>query len=276
VLLGLLGFVIRPVLPDRFLDPWQLLNPREAWVTIMVVAGIGFVNYVLLRIYGSRGLYYTALLGGLVNSTATVDELSTRLAQGDGLMALAVPIVLLTTAAMFVRNLIILVLFAPAAAPEALWPMLAMAAGAVYFAWRRRERTLRTAVELPLSSPVSLRKVFSFGLLFLLISAVGTVGARFLGKYGFLMVSLFGGLVSSASTTAAAANLSVHGRLSPPAAAVAAILASVASATVNLPVLYRQTRSKEETRTLSVLSFVLVLIGLAVLLVRERIWQHLP
>ena len=80
----------------------------------------------------------------------------------------------------------------------------------------------------------------------------------------------------SASTTAAAANLSLHGRLSPPTAAVAAILTSVASALVNLPVLYRQTRRKEETRTLSVLSFVLVLIGLAVLLVRQRVWQHLP
>jgi uncharacterized membrane protein (DUF4010 family) len=276
VLLGLLGFVIRPVLPNRFLDPWQLLNPREAWVTIMVVAGIGFVNYVLLRVYGSRGLYYTALLGGLVNSTATVSELSTRLAQGDGLMGLAVPIVLLTTAAMFVRNLLILVLFSPAAAPVALWPMLAMAAGAIYFAWRRRDRTLRPAGELPLSSPVSLRKVLSFGMLFLFIAAIGTVGARFLGKYGFLIVSLFGGLVSSASTTAAAANLSIHGRLSPPTAAVAAILTSVASALVNLPVLYRQTRRKEETRTLSVLSFLLVLIGLAVLLVRQRVWQHLP
>jgi uncharacterized membrane protein (DUF4010 family) len=69
-------------------------------------------------------------------------------------------------------------------------------------------------------------------MLFLLISTIGTVGARFLGKYGFLIVSLFGGLVSSASTTAAAANLTVHGRLSPQAAAVAAILASVASVMV--------------------------------------------
>jgi Carboxypeptidase regulatory-like domain len=64
--------------------------------------------------------------------------------------------------------------------------------------------------------------------------------------------------------------------LSPPTAAVAAVLASGASALVNLPVLYRQTRRKEETRTLSAISFVLVLIGLAVLLVRERLWPHLP
>ncbi len=30
VLLALIGFVIYPILPDRFVDPWQLLNPREA------------------------------------------------------------------------------------------------------------------------------------------------------------------------------------------------------------------------------------------------------
>src|SRR5580658_471041 len=102
VLLGLLGFVIYPVLPNRFLDPYELINPREAWVTVMLVAGIGFVNYVLLRIYGNRGLYYTALLGGLVNSTATVAELSTKLAQEDGLVSLAIPIVLLTVIAMFI------------------------------------------------------------------------------------------------------------------------------------------------------------------------------
>ena len=86
-------------------------------MTVMLVAGIGFVNYVLLRIYGNRGLYYTALLGGLVNSPATVAELSTKLAQEGALVSLAVPIVLLTVIAMFVRNLIILAIFAPSAAP---------------------------------------------------------------------------------------------------------------------------------------------------------------
>jgi uncharacterized membrane protein (DUF4010 family) len=49
LLLALLGFVIWPLLPDRFIDPWQLLQPREAWITIVVIACLGFLNYVLLR-----------------------------------------------------------------------------------------------------------------------------------------------------------------------------------------------------------------------------------
>ena len=55
VLMGLLGFVIYPILPDRFIDRWQLINPRQTWVTVIVLAGIGFINYVLLRIDRTRG-----------------------------------------------------------------------------------------------------------------------------------------------------------------------------------------------------------------------------
>jgi uncharacterized membrane protein (DUF4010 family) len=45
VLLGLLGLVVYPLLPDRFIDPWQLINPRQAWIIVIVIAGIGFVKY---------------------------------------------------------------------------------------------------------------------------------------------------------------------------------------------------------------------------------------
>jgi uncharacterized membrane protein (DUF4010 family) len=64
VLLGLIGFVIYPVLPNRYIDPWQLFNPSDAWISVIAIAGIGFVNYVFLRIYSTRGLYLGALFVG--------------------------------------------------------------------------------------------------------------------------------------------------------------------------------------------------------------------
>jgi hypothetical protein len=39
----------------------ELLQPREAWATVVVVACIGLVNYVLLRAYGKRGIALTAI-----------------------------------------------------------------------------------------------------------------------------------------------------------------------------------------------------------------------
>src|SRR6202050_117939 len=83
VLLGLLGFVIYPVIPNRFVDPWQLFNPRAAWVIVIVIAGIGFVNYVRLKLYGTQGVYLSAFLGGLVNSTAAAAELAKPLGEGS-------------------------------------------------------------------------------------------------------------------------------------------------------------------------------------------------
>ncbi len=48
------------------MDPWHLLDPRQAWAIVIVIAGLGFFNYVMLRHFGTRGVYYAAFLGGLI------------------------------------------------------------------------------------------------------------------------------------------------------------------------------------------------------------------
>jgi uncharacterized membrane protein (DUF4010 family) len=271
VLLGLIGFVIYPLLPNRFIDGWQLVNPRQSWLIVIIVAGLGFANYVLLRIYSYRGLYYTAILGGLVNSTATAAELARTVPSGESEKnTTIVALILLTSVAMFVRNLVILAIFAPAAVSVAIWPLLAMTAGALIFAWKERDRGTEPVRSLDLDSPVSLRHVLNLGAIFVLMEIVGTVGARYLGKFGFLALSLLGGTVSSASTTAAAATMAIHGKLSPDVAGVATVFASIASAIVNLPLIHRQSHNKRLTRTLALISLLLVAGGLVVLAIRQR------
>lgn len=233
VLLALLGFVIYPILPNEYVDPWRLVNPREAWITIVIVALIGFVNYVLLRIYSSKGLYYGAVLGGLVNSTATVAELSKRLSGQPELQGMAFAVVVLAVLAMCVRNLALLVFFAPQAFRTAIIPLGAMILIALLLVFRHRhDGTVAREEPLQLGSPVSLRHVFTFGLIFLAIGAAGTLGQKYLGQSGFLLVSGVGGLVSSASATAAAANMVHRGTLTPGLGGVGAVVASGASALV--------------------------------------------
>jgi uncharacterized membrane protein (DUF4010 family) len=186
LLLGLLGFVIWPLLPDRFVDPWQLIQPREDWITVVVIACLGFVNYVLLRVYGSKGIYLTAIFGGLVNSTATVAELVSTLS-GSDLVGLTVPVVLLTSVSMFLRNFVILAIFAPGAIRTAAIPLVAMSLVAAYWVYRFRHRAadIEKEVSIDVGSPVSLRKVSSFALLFLILQIVATLGQRWLGNAGF-------------------------------------------------------------------------------------------
>jgi uncharacterized membrane protein (DUF4010 family) len=260
VLLGLIGFVIYPVLPHRFVDPWGLLNPREAWLTIILIASIGFLNYVLLRLYSSRGLYYTAVFGGLVNSTAAIAQLSRSLV-GPNVRQLAVVVSLLTIVSMFMRNLALLLIFSPSAGLLAAFPIVLMTLCAAGFVWSRR----RTAVEsapLAIGSPISLRQLLSFGTIFVVIQTAGSLAQRLLGRYGTVIVSALGGLASSASSTAAAASLAKHGQISPLIAAISTVLASVASTLVNIPIVYRETHDRALARSLFLISLLITVLGL--------------
>ena len=272
VLLGLLGFVIYPALPNHYIDRWNLLNPREAWVTVIVVAAIGFMNYVLLRIYSRRGLYYAAILGGLVNSTATVAELASWITlPGVDPIRAGVTISMLTTVAMFVRNLVIMAIFSLHSALRASAPLVVMMglSAAISWLYRRKKGEEQDEAELDLDSPVSLGKVLKFGAIFVVIEIAGTLAQRSLGEVGFLLVSVVGGLASSASTTAAAAHLAARGQLTPEIAGMGAVLTSITSALVNLPVVQRQTRRKDLSIRLAWLSGLVALAGIMALWVEH-------
>ncbi len=233
VLLGLIGLVIYPILPDRYVDPWQLVNLREAWVTVVVIAGIAFVNYVLLRLYGKRGLLWTAFLGGLVNNRAAIAELM-NIVQGTRIVG----VVLFATLAMFIRNIFLLAVFAPKALYIAVGPMVAMAA--VSFLLPAGRKGDEPGQELTLGSPVSLRRVLSYGILFLGIQVLSTLAERGFGAGGFVTASCLSGMASSASATAAAANLSAGLKISPALAGTATVFASMASLATNLPLIFRK------------------------------------
>jgi len=271
VLLGLIGFVIYPVLPKRYIDAWQLFNPSDAWISVIAIAGIGFVNYVFLKIYSTRGLYLSALFGGLVNSSATIAELADRAVE-TGMIARTTTLCLLTTIAMFARNLILATLFSPKSLSATLVPLLAMTLVAGVWMWRDRVIEQTVPGTLKLASPISLRKVLWFGTLFIAIQIAGTLLTRRFGSYGMLATGVFGGLVSSASTTAAAATMAMHGQISAALAGSTTVLASLASAVVNLPIVWRAAKDKAVIRRLSVEVFTVVAIGIAAVVV-DRIFQ---
>lgn len=272
VLLGLIGFVIYPILPNRYIDPWSLFNPSDAWISVIAIAGIGFANYVLLRMYSMRGLYLSAVFGGLVNSTATVAELSSRIGK-SGMVARTVSLCLVTTIAMFARNLILATLFSPRSLSATLVPLLAMTLVAGLWVWRDQLTDQPAGSEsVALTSPIALSKVLRFGMVFIVIQIGGTLLTRFFGSSGMFAVSVLGGLVSSASTTAAAATMAMHGQISPSLAGSAAVLASLASAAVNLPIVWRTTKDTKIFKKLTLQMATVIGAGIAAVVV-DRVFQ---
>ncbi len=271
VLLALLTFVLYPLLPNRFIDPWALVNPRQAWLIVIVVAGVGFLNYLMLRLYGMRGSYYAAFFGGLISSKAAAAELSGVLAENERRGSLGIAVFLITSGAMFLRNLITLVIFAPQAAKIALYPLGGMGiAAAGLLAWFSRSKQMAPMEQqLRLSSPLSFPRVAKFAGLFVTLICLGTFIERFFGAAAFLAMSAAGGLVSGASTTASAAALTLAKKVSPGTAATATVITSMTSALTNAPLIYSQTQDKALFRRLAGVCMLIVAVGLIALVLRQ-------
>jgi uncharacterized membrane protein (DUF4010 family) len=165
---------------------------------------------------------------------------------------------------------LLVALFCPAALPATLLPLLAMSLVSALWIWRdlRNEKSFVAKAEKTtpkLDTPISLKKVLGFGLLFVLIQVGGTLLTRIFGSYGILATGIFGGFVSSASTTAAAATMASHGQISASIAGNVAILSSLASAVINLPIIWRMIRDRALVRKFTTELSIIILTGIAVI-----------
>lgn len=266
LLLAILAIVIYPALPIGAVDPWGLVEPRAAWVTVILISGIGFVNYILWKLYGTRGTELSGFLGGLVNSNFTVIEMSSRVMATRGeFVGTAYRGILLATTAMVVRNAGLLLILSPLAllgsvAPFAL--MLLASALLVLLSYRPNDPHMSgsPAVDINLDLPFSLSLALKFGAVFLVLHVVGGLTQRHFGDAGFYFVSSVGGLMSSASAVAAAATLAAQGSLSPTVAGTGAVLASFTSIAFSLSFVLR-TRDRALITRLTIAMLCIALAG---------------
>lgn len=121
--------------------------------------------------------------------------------------------------------------------------------------------------DLHLELPVSLRRVLSFAALFLVIQILSTLGQRYLGKIGFLGISVLGGC------PAAAAHMVGHQQMRAAVASEGVVLASVASALINLPILHRNVKNRTLWKRLSVFIIIVAVVGIALLVLQEFHWH---
>jgi uncharacterized membrane protein (DUF4010 family) len=265
ILLGILAFIVYPALPEASPDPWGLVEPRAAWLTVILIAAIGFVNYILLKLYGARGVEVAGFLGGLVNSTVTVTELAARARETGGRLADVIYRgVLLSTAAMAVRNAVLLAILATGVLADSALPLALMLLASLALAWQPRAgaSAADAAPAVRLASPFSLQAALKFGLIFLLLQVAGTLAQRVLGEVGFYAVSLIAGLVSSASGVAAGAALAAHGTISVQVAGVGVVLNSLASTAIKLPLVARISGDRGLTVRVALALGVIMVLGL--------------
>lgn len=263
LLLGVIALVVYPLLPQGAVDPWRLIDLRAAWTVVLVISAIAFVNYILLRLYGTRGIRWTGLLGGLVNSTATVAELARRArTDPERLSGFALIGMLTANTAMLVRNGLVLGLFNSTALSYGWISVGVMLGVSAIITYRIRVSDTEMAA-LHMQSPISVRHALTFGALFLLITLAAELANHAFGQAGFLLVAAVGGLVSSASTSAAAGILAAKGSLSPELAGYGVVVTSMASIVFHIPMAKMFGLRPSVAARLAVLSGLILAAGLA-------------
>jgi uncharacterized membrane protein (DUF4010 family) len=242
ILLAVLSLIIMPVLPAQPVDPWRLIDPRSNWASVVLIAGIGFINYILLRILGPRGMEITAFFGGLINSRKVIVEFITRLHQNSAaLLPIVYRGVMLAMAAMALRNGVVAVLARQKdAVLRCLAPLGLMFLISMLLWWRHPlEDPTHNSGPLSLESPFSLSAALKFGLVFLFLNVVGALAERNFGAASFYFVSVAGGLLSSGSSIASSATLISHHELNASTGINGVVLSSLTSVLINIPLLRR-------------------------------------
>ncbi|MGA9531341.1 MAG: MgtC/SapB family protein [Anaerolineales bacterium] len=230
---GLLSLVILPLLPDQPLGPFGVLNPFRIWLLVILVSGISFLGYLLMKFgTAASGTGLAGLFGGLVSSTATTVSFAGRSKEAPQIGTLAANAIILASAISFPRIIVeVLVVHSPLLRLLALplGAMLITGGGIAYAIWRNqpsdREEPIDGGVEV--SNPLRLQSALTFGALFTVVLILVRYANEFFGRAGLYIASGLSGLTGVDSITLSASGLAADAQLTLEAAALAILAATL-------------------------------------------------
>ncbi len=235
-----IAFIIYPLtLQLNFAAPFDIMNRGQAldisnlFLIVIFVSSISFISFLLIRFKGvDKGLYFSGLLGGLVNSEATTVSLSNLAKQRPELVGAATSGIILAIATMFLRDLAVSFVADPSFSTAMILaiPFLALF-GLGLLLGMIFKAPVHGSVELDFRNPFALGPAFKFAAVFVAISALNLLLVQNVSS-GYFYFAALGGLISSAAVVASVSTLAFIGTVTPSVAAETALFAT-AIATLN-------------------------------------------
>ena len=186
--------LILPLLPDHPIAALTPVTPRQAWLALVAVSAISYGSYLLQRYVLRRGTtLLIAVLGGLYSSTATAISLARTARSTSNGVAEAQAGIVLSTAVMYLRILVIVAAFNLALAVELAPALLGLAAAGSAFGivWHLTHRDSEAPAVAPIAAenPLALSTGFAFALSFVAISIAVAWSREHFGAGGLYAVA---------------------------------------------------------------------------------------
>jgi uncharacterized membrane protein (DUF4010 family) len=240
-----IAFVILPLLPNHYIDPWSLINPTKIWLLFVLISGVEFGAYITGRALGAgSGIILVGLFGGLVSATTTTLNLAahTRTTNNPGRLVVS-SIVLAEVASMLIQ-LITLHTIAPIASTQLSMILIAPCLVGLVIALGlltlpKRSMRKDRVINLNLDNPLTLKRTGTFALVISASLILVTLIVRLFGTDGIYLTSVIGGLFSVRAITLAIGSVANSGGIPIEAASLSILLALTTNMVAKLVLIHR-------------------------------------
>lgn len=209
---AIITVIVLPLLPNQTYgpEPMNVLNPYKVWLMVVLISGLNFASYVLVKVLGQEhGIPVTGILGGLVSSTAVTLGFSQRSRHEPERSSSFALGILVAWTIMFFRVLIAVAVINPGLARRlgmGIGIMGAVSLLSCAFLYTRRESGEKASVKSG-SNPFELGEAVKFGLLFGLVTVVAKAAQVYLGSAGLYIAGAVAGLTDVDAIALSMANL---------------------------------------------------------------------
>lgn len=235
LLLAAAALVVLPLLPNRTVDPLDVINPFSVWRLVVLLMAISSAGYVAVRTVGPRyGLPIAGLLGGFVSSTATIGAMGARSrGQPDALRATIAAALLSTVATMLqmaaVVGTVSSTLLRELVGPLAFGAVAALIAAGIALLGAR---PASDDSEVNYGRAFELRTALLLAVTITAITFASAAASELAGDSGVQIAAVLGGLADTHAAAVGVASVFVGGSLGASAATLA-VLGAVSSNTVS-------------------------------------------
>jgi uncharacterized membrane protein (DUF4010 family) len=200
---ALISLVILPVLPNRVYGPFDVLNPFKIWLMVVLIVGISLGGYLAYRQMGARtGAWASAVLGGLISSTATTVSVARRSKESPGKPQLAAFVIMIASAIVFLRVGMVVGATAPHFLRAALMPLAAMFAVLALLGWVNLHGDDHAAPAMPeQANPTELKPALLFGVLYAVVLLIVAASHHYFGREGLYVAAVISGLTDMDAIT---------------------------------------------------------------------------
>jgi uncharacterized membrane protein (DUF4010 family) len=236
---AIITLIVLPLVPNTNYGPegLEVINPYKTWLMVVLIAGLNFAGYVLVKVVGrEHGLGITGLLGGLVSSTAVTLSFSQRSRNEPDLAPVLALAILLAWTVMFFRVVVEVGVVNLSLAKDLVLGMVLMGVVSLcicFLLWRRGRSTGKNKAEVESGhNPFELGDAIKFGGLFAAVIFIANAAQVYFGDTGLYLAGALAGLTDVDAIALSMANLAQQNPDSSGAAARTIVIAVISNTMV--------------------------------------------